>query len=159
MVYDLFNRKLKRHESALLIVVFCGLAAVMLLFARTVDPGMESPLSSLRRLRNVIVVQDQAVGANVVISYAATSQPSFVVIQQEGRGAGRVLAVSRLLPEGEAHNFRVAVEGGLPAGFYFAVLRRDDGDGSFEPDRDPAVRDARGAAAITRFLVTDAPSP
>lgn len=158
MVYDLFNRKLKKRDIVLLTTIFFGLAAMMWLFARTYETGMESPLSSLRRLRNVVVVQDQAVGANVVITYAANSQPSFIVIQPEGTGKGRILAVSRLLPEGEAHNFRVAVEGGLPNGFYFAVMRRDDGDGSFDPERDLAVRDARGAAAITRFLVTDAPS-
>lgn len=138
--------------------VFCSLLAVVWLFAETYDPGNESPLSSLKRLRNVIVVQDQAVGSSVVVSYAALSQPSFVVLQQEGPGQPRILAVSRLLPEGEAHNFRVAVEGGLPGGFYYAALRRDDGDGAFDAARDYAVRDARGAAAITRFLVSDSPS-
>jgi len=158
MIYDLFNRKLKKRDVVMLAALFCGLAALMWLFARTSYRGMESPLSSIRRLRNVIVVQDQAVGANVVISYVANSYPSFVVIQPEGPGKERVLAVSRLLPEGEAHNFRVPVEGGLPPGFYFAILRRDDGNGAFDPERDLAVRDARGAAAITRFLVSDAPS-
>ena len=158
MVYDLFNRKLKTRDIVLLVGIFGVLAALMWLFAGTYYAGMESPLSSLRRLRNVIVVQDQAVGSNVVISYVANSQPAFVVIQPEGPGADRILAVSRLLPEGEAHNFRVAVEGGLTQGFYYAILRRDDGDGVFDPAEDRAVRDARGAAALTRFLVSDAPS-
>ena len=158
MVYDLFNRKLKTRDIVLLVTIFGVLAAVMWLFAGTYYPDMESPLSSLRRLRNVIVVQDQAVGSNVVISYAANAQPSIIVIQPEGPGAGRILAVSRLLPEGEAHNFRVAVEGGLTGGFYYAILRRDDGDGAFDPAKDRTVRDARGAAALTRFLVSDAPS-
>ncbi|HTK59588.1 MAG TPA: hypothetical protein VL283_00110 [Candidatus Baltobacteraceae bacterium] len=158
MVYDMFNRKLKTPDILLLSALFFGLAVVMWLFARTYVPGMESPLSSLRRLRNVVVVQDQAVGSNVVISYAAVSQPSYVVIQAEGPGGDRILAVSRLLPEGEAHNFRVAIEGGLPDGFYYAVLRRDDGDGAFDPAKDGVARDAHGAAAITRFLVSGAPS-
>ena len=137
-----------------LALLFFGLAAVLWLFAREVVPGAESPLSSIRRLRNVLIVQDQAVGSNVVVSYAALSAPSFIALQAETAGPGRVLAVSRLLPEGEAHNFRVAVEGGLPDGFYYAVLRRDDGDATFDPARDAIVRDERGAAVITRFLVT-----
>ena len=145
-------------DRVFLAVLFTGLAAVLWLFAQAYFPGMESPLSSLKRLRNVVVVQDQAVGSNVVVSYAALSAPSFIVVRAEGSEPGRVLAVSRLLPEGEAHNFRVPVEGGLPTGFYYAILRRDDGDGTFDPVRDGLVRDARGAVAITRFLVSDAPS-
>jgi len=158
MIYDLFNRKLNPRDILMLATVFCALAAVMWLFASSYDPGAESPLSSLRRLRNVIIVQDQVVGSGVVVSYVANSQPSFVVIKPEGAGAGKALAFSRLLPEGEAHDFSVPVEGGLPAGFYFAALMRDDGNGAFDPARDLPARDARGAAAITRFLVTAAPS-
>lgn len=139
-------------------IVFVGFAALLWLFAELYYPGIQSPLTSLRRLRNVIVVQDQAVGSNVVVSYAALSEPSFIVLRAEGSAPDRILAVSRLLPEGEAHNFRVAVEGGLSNGFYYGILRHDDGDGRFDPARDGMVRDARGAAAITRFLVFDAPS-
>ncbi|HJV32454.1 MAG TPA: hypothetical protein VJ694_00335 [Patescibacteria group bacterium] len=151
-------RNVPKTSLAFLGALFCGLAAVLWLFSREFEPGAESPLSSIRRLRNVVIVQDQAAASGVVITYAALSSPSFIAVQPEGPERGRVLAVSRLLPEGEARNFRVPVEGGLPAGFYYAVLMRDDGDASFDPKRDVTVRDARGAAVITRFLVTDAPS-
>lgn len=150
--------KVRNSEYALAAAIFAGFAAVVWLFARTYEPGMESPLSSIRRLRNVIVANDQAPGSGALISFAANSQPSFIVIEKEGPGDDRIVAVSRLLPEGEAHNFRVPVEGGLMEGFHYAVLRRDDGDGAFEPESDSVVRDARGAAAITRFLVTSGAS-
>lgn len=150
--------KPKIREYAAAAAVFAAGAAVLWFFAETYYPGIESPLSSIRRLRNVVIVQDQAVGSNVVVSYAATSVPSFVAIFPEGPDPRSALGVSRLLPEGEAHNFRVPVEGGLPPGFYYAVLRADDGDGLFDASKDAAARDTRGAAAITRFLVTDAPS-
>jgi hypothetical protein len=158
MAFDPFMRKLSVPDRLALAAVFLAFAAAMWILVGAYDPEGESPLSSLRRLRNVIIVQDQAVGANVVVSYAATSVPSFVAIQQELEGPPRILAVSQLLPEGEAHNFRVPIEGGLPGGFYYAMLRKDDGDGRFDAARDGIVRDARGAAAITRFLVSDAPA-
>ncbi len=148
----------KPHEYGIAAAVFVAGAAVLWLFAETYDPGIESPLSSLRRLRNAVVVQDQAAGAHVVVAYAATSQPAFIAILPEGAGTRRVLGASRLLPEGEAHTFRVPIEGGLVPGFYYAILHRDDGDGLFDPAKDLPARDARGAAAITRFLVTDAVS-
>lgn len=139
-------------------VVFLTFAALLWLFAQKYYPGIQSPLTSLKRLRNVIVVQDQMVGSNVVVSYAALSEPSYIVLRAEGDAPDRILAVSRLLPEGEFHNFRVAVDSGLPDGFYYGILRRDDGDGRFDSERDGLVRDARGAAALTRFLVSAAPS-
>ena len=149
--------KRKIHDYAIAAMVVAGFASLIWLFATARDPALESPLTSLKDLRNVIVVQDQAVGSNVVISYAALSDPSYVVISQALPGEERILAVSRLLPEGEAHTFRVPVEGGLPAGRYLASLRRDDGNGRFEPERDTTASGQDGARAVTSFVVSDAP--
>ena len=149
--------KEKVQEYGIAAAVFLAFVAVLWAFAQTYYPGIQSPLTSLRRLRNVVVVHDQAVGSNVIVSSAALSEPSFIALRAEGAPAEAFLAVSRLLPEGELRNFRVGVESGLPDGFYYAILRRDDGDGRFDSARDGAVRDARGAAAITRFLVSEAP--
>ena len=150
------NTKDKIVDYGISALVFTGGAALLWLFAQAYYPGIQSPMTSLRRLRNVIVVQDQTVGSNVIVSYAALSEPGYVTLKAEAAASGSVLAVSRFLPEGELHNFRIPVEGGLPNGFYYAILRRDDGDERFEPDEDGLVRDSRGAVAITRFLVSDA---
>lgn len=129
--------------------------AALWLLGRAYDPEAESPLTSLRRLRNAIEVQDQPAAARVIVTYAALSAPSYVIVLTETPGPDRVVAVSRLLPEGEYHTFRVPAAHALAPGFHYALLRADDGDGVFDQERDGLVRDARGAVSLTRFLLTD----
>jgi hypothetical protein len=153
------GRRWKLSDVLLSASLFFAAGAVLWLFADAYDPELESPLTSLRKLRNAIVVQDQVAGTRVVVSYAALSTPSYVIVLTEAPGPDRVVAVSRLLPEGEFHTFRVPAERALAPGFYYAVLRADDGDGLFDATKDGLVRDARGAASLTRFLLTDDRSP
>jgi len=155
---DPFRFNGKFRDRLFVALVFAIFAGVMWLFAGTYYEGIVSPLTSLRHLRNVIVVQDQLVGPRVVVSYAALSEPAFVVLKRETAASDEYAAVSRLIPEGEAHTFGVGVENGTVPGFYYASLRRDDGDGRFDPAKDAVMRDKHGAAVITRFLVFDVPA-
>lgn len=139
--------------AAFFLLAFVGIATA---FGLLPFGEGESPLTSLRRLGNVIVAHDQPSSGEIVIAYVALAEPSFIVLTEEKTGA--TLAVSRLLPEGEARAVGIVVDGGVRAGFVYAAVRRDDGDGLFDATKDAPARDARGAAAITRILVTDAVS-
>ena len=139
--------------AAFFFLVFVGIATA---FGLLPFGEGESPLTSLRRLGNVIVAHDQPPSGEVVVAYVALAEPSFIVVTDEASGV--TLAVSRLLPEGEARGVSVAVAGGVHGGFIYAAVRRDDGDGLFDATKDAPARDAHGAAAITRILVTDGAS-
>lgn len=148
--------KVRASDYLLAALFFLAFAGAVTAFGLLPFGEGESPLTSLRRLGNVIVAHDQPPSGELVVAYVALAEPSFIVLTDEASGA--ILAVSRLLPEGEARGVAVAVPGGVRGGFIYAAVRRDDGDGQFEETKDAPARDAHGAAAITRILVTDGAS-
>jgi hypothetical protein len=108
----------------------------------------------LHRQREAISVPDQAQADRIKVGLTALSEPGYVVIYDDEEGPGKILGVSRRLPKGVTRDLEVPLQQPPAAGWYYAMIRRDDGDGNFDPDKDAPVRDARGAIVMTRFLAS-----
>lgn len=108
----------------------------------------------LRLKRDAVSVADQGVSDEIRVKMAALKSPGFVAIFDDEEGPGKFLGVSRLLPKGDSRDVAVPIGQAPVAGYYYAMLRHDDGDGRFDPEKDAPVRDARGVSVMTRFLVS-----
>lgn len=104
--------------------------------------------------RDAISVSDQAPSEQIRIEAAALKAPGFVVVYDDEEGPGKAMGVSRRLSRGVTRGLEVALPQPPIAGYYYAMLRRDDGDGKFDPDKDPPERDASGAIVMARFLAS-----
>jgi len=116
--------------------------------------GASARVASLLHRSAAIDVADQGPSEEIRVGMAALTSPGFIIIYDDEEGPGRILGVSRRLSKGVARGVSVPLRQ-LPAdGYYYAMLRADDGDGVFDPDKDAPERDARGAVVMTRFLAS-----
>lgn len=104
--------------------------------------------------KDAIRVDDQEVGEVVLVRLLNMSQPSFVVLQEDGRGPGKVIGVSALLKSGSKRNLRIELSEKPAEGYIYASLYRDDGDGAFNLENDIPARGPNLAHVQTRFLFT-----
>lgn len=98
-------------------------------------------------------------GTSIVVAGGLLPAPGFLVVQTSEAGApGAVLAVSDLLPAGEAGPFTVALDPPLPAaGLVFVVAWVDrDENGEFTPgeDGDEMAVNEEGALAAASAVIT-----
>lgn len=152
-----------RKQTAVSIGLGILLLGIFLLIWRLTpkagEPVPPSPLSSMRMGKNAIYASDQPPSREAKIGFAAMADAGFVVIHDDEGGPGRILGVSLYLPAGETRNFSVSVSEALEPGYYFAVLHRDDGNGSFDEEKDLPIVDSSGSVIMMRFLVAEGAAP
>ncbi len=108
-----------------------------------------------------IYVEDQPAGVQEVqIGFAVCSSPCFVAIFDDASGVpGKPIGVSALLPEGGEH-VRVSLETPLlNDAVYYAMLRKDNGDGTFLETTDGPLANAGGVTALMTFLAKEGAAP
>jgi len=119
------------------------------------DSAVSGRVASLLHLkREALSVPDQGQTDAIRVEMAAQVTSGFVVIYDDEEGPGKIMGVSRRLPKGVTRDAVVPLQQPLAAGYYYAMIRRDDGDGTFDPDKDPPARDGRGVIVMTRFLAS-----
>lgn len=110
--------------------------------------------SLLHTKHDEITVADQGQSGQIRVDMTALKTPGFVVIYDDEEGPGKILGVSRPLPVGVTRGLTVTLQQPPAAGYYYAMIRRDDGDGTFSPEEDEPVLDSNGAIVMTRFLAS-----
>jgi hypothetical protein len=112
-------------------------------------------VATLLKLKHAeINVADQDQSELIHIGKTALTMPGFVVIYDDEEGPGKILGVSGPLPKGVTRELTVPLQQPPAAGYYYAMIHRDDGDGTFSPEEDEPVRDSHGAIVMTRFLAS-----
>ncbi len=108
-----------------------------------------------------IYVEDQAAGVTEVsVGFAVCASPCFVAIFDDASGVpGKPIGVSTLLPEGGEH-VHISLETPLlNDAVYYAMLRKDNGDGTFLESTDAPLTNAGGITASMSFLANEGAEP
>ncbi len=106
---------------------------------------------------DAIYVDDQPSGATeVLVGFAVMKDAGFVVIHADDDGVpGTPIGASALLPAGGGEHVTVMLDGELEGGeIYYAVLYRDDGDGTFDAAEDRQVTDASDNVILMTFAAS-----
>jgi hypothetical protein len=109
-----------------------------------------------------VYAEDQPAGATeALVGFAVTEAAGFVAVYDDADGVpGEVIGVSGLLPAGGGEHVVVPLTRPFVEGeVYYAMLRRDDGDGSFEPDEDSPAVDSSDAVAVMSFVARATATP
>jgi len=105
---------------------------------------------------NVVVVDDQAAGNQVVVKSATLSVNGWVTIHESRDGVpGNVLGAQFVLV-GTSKDLLIDLLRPTVSGLYFAMLHRDDGDHLFDLSVDTPLTDQADRSIMMRFVVSDA---
>lgn len=150
-----------------LLVIGLTVAAILLTSPAPVPTGFQKDprVQTFEDMKadggQAIYIEDQAAEATEVrVGYAVCATPCFVEIFDDANGVpGEQIGVSEPLPEGGEH-LTVPLSTPLLAGqVYYAMLRKDDGDGVFIEANDPPLTNAKGVTAIMSFLAGEGNEP
>jgi hypothetical protein len=102
---------------------------------------------------NAIYVDTQKTGSKEVIAAIVNMEhPGFVVIHGDDNGQPGVVMGSSALIQDQSTSVHIAVDEPLREGaVYYAVLYKDDGDGTFDVTKDDPVTDTDGAIMMMSF--------
>ncbi len=106
---------------------------------------------------NAIFAPDQKPGSDVNIGLAVFGEEGYVVIHEDSNGApGKIIGSSELMMVGESQNVEIELSRLSRNGEnLFAMLHKDNGDGSFNPAEDAPVVDETGNIILMRFLISE----
>ena len=102
-------------------------------------------------VNDMIVTHEQKAGGDILIARALLDQPGFVSISASENGKqGKILGASSLLTKGEHTNFTIPVKIADKQS-YWAVLRTDNGNGTFNEAEDKVTTDSNGIMILSRI--------
>jgi hypothetical protein len=111
---------------------------------QTTPPSSDEP--------DAILVSNNKVGNEVEVDYVKIAKQGFVVIHEDKDGQpGGVAGVSPLLNAGEQREVFVKKIKIKDKTSYWAMLHYDDGDGQFDAQKDPPVKNANGGIVMGTF--------
>lgn len=113
--------------------------------------GEITPFGSVRP---GLTVPDQPPGSSVDMPQVTVEDSGFAVVQLDEAGPGRIIGVSSYLKARRSGALEIRTDSPLTPGYYYAALRRDDGDRDFEESQDPPAVDKDGEPLLVRFLVS-----
>jgi hypothetical protein len=103
-------------------------------------------------LASTMRVRDQAPGSTVEIEELDLKTIAWVVVYEDRNGSPwNILGASRLRPEnktGSVDLLRSMIDGNV----YYVVLHHDDGDDTFDYQKDVQIKDATGNLVMSRFV-------
>lgn len=107
-----------------------------------------------------IYLEDQPAGQSTVSVGFAVCSSCFVVIFDNANGVpGTQMGASMFLAEGGEH-VSISLEEPLVSDeVYYAMLRKDNGDGVYEPSMDPPLTNTSGVTALMSFLALSGSEP
>jgi len=100
--------------------------------------------------KDTIEVSDQLAGEKVLIKAVSLSEPSWVAIQETS--SGKILG-AQFFEAGESVGEVDLLRGTTIGGTYLAVLRKDDGDKTFDLKKDVEILDSNGKTISVLFKV------
>lgn len=136
------------------------------LWQSTTKPVKEEPtngeINPLRIEENAIYAPDQKPGSEVVIGLATFKDGGYVVVHEESEGKpGSIVGTTTLLDAGSHNNIDVTLSRPSVNGEgLFAMLHKDNGDGTFNAADDTPINGSDGNVIMMRFLIdggADAP--
>lgn len=122
---------------------------------QVVQPRMPET-SAMRIGENAVFVSDQKPGTTITVGVAALGADGFLVIHEDLNGKpGKVIGASDLLMKGEHQKFTVTLDRPMRDGeMLHATLHQDDGDNTFSPQEDQALKDPMGNDIVGQFNVS-----
>ncbi len=155
------------NKKSLIVIVLIAAAvttAAWFFQKNTAKQNENGTTSGLFVSANAIYVADQMPARTVAVAVVRLAQPGFVAIHQDVNGMpGKILGVSGLLLAGETKNLPPIALSRETANdeTFFAMLHRDDGDGTFDEAKDaPAPDSTTGEPVMMMFTVSaDATEP
>lgn len=121
------------------------------------DPRQQTFQEMMLVGTDAIYVDDQAAGsAEVLVGFAVIKDAGFVVVHADDDGVpGEIIGASALLPAGGGEHVTVSLDETLVDGeIYYAVLYRDDGDGTFDAAEDRQVTDKDSNVILMTFAAS-----
>lgn len=107
---------------------------------------------------NAVLIDNQAPGISVKISFVSFTDGGYVVIHEEKNGvSGAILgSVGHLLP-GESKDLEVMLSRkSVDKENLFVILHKDNGDGVFKAIDDAPIKDDEGNIIMMKFMIDEA---